>query len=73
MKRFVEGVDRGQSTSAENLACDVAGITVTLPKPLTSGSKTKGRFGIQDIVFLAADDVYLCPAGERVVYDLTNP
>ncbi len=31
--------DRGYFNSAEILACDEAGITVTLPKPLTSGSK----------------------------------
>ncbi len=30
------------------------------------------RFGKQDFVYLAADDVYLCPAGERLVYHTTN-
>ena len=48
--------DRGTFNSAEILACDEAGITVTLPKPLTSGVKAKGRFGKQDFVYLAADD-----------------
>ena len=51
--------------SLEILACDEDGITVTLPKPRTSGIKAKGRFGKQDFVYLAQDDVYLCPAGER--------
>ena len=64
--------DRGYFNSAEILACDAAGITVTLPKPLTSGIKAKGRFGKQDFVYVAADDVYLCPAGERLVYHYTN-
>ena len=64
--------DRGYFSSLEILACDEAGITVTLPKPLTSGSKAKGRFGKQDFVYLAQDDVYLCPAGERLVYHYTN-
>jgi transposase len=64
--------DRGYFDSDEILACDKAGITVTLPKPLTSGSKAKGRFGKQDFVYLAADDVYRCPAGERLVYRYTN-
>ena len=64
--------DRGYFNGAEILACDEAAITVTLPKPLTSGSKAKGRFGKQDFVYLAADDVYLCPAGERLVYHYTN-
>ena len=33
--------DRGYFSSLEILACEEAGITVTLPKPLTSGSKAK--------------------------------
>ncbi len=64
--------DRGYYTGKEILACDKAGITVTLPKPLTSGSTAKGRFGKQDFVYVAADDVYRCPAGERLVYRYTN-
>ena len=64
--------DRGYFNGEEILACEEDGITVTLPKPLTSGSKAKGRFGKQDFVYVAADDVYLCPAGERLVYRYTN-
>jgi len=64
--------DRGYFSSEEILACDEAGITVTLPKPLTSGNKAKGRFVKQDFRYVAADDVYLCPAGERLVYHYTN-
>ena len=64
--------DRGYFDGEEILACETAGITVTLPKPLTSGSKARGRFGKQDFVYVAADDVYLCPAGERLVYRYTN-
>ncbi len=33
--------DRGYFNSKEILACDAADITVTLPKPLTSGSTAK--------------------------------
>jgi hypothetical protein len=36
--------DSGYFNSEESLACDEADITVILPKPLTSGSKAKGRF-----------------------------
>jgi hypothetical protein len=64
--------DRGYFSGAEILACEEAGITVTLPKPLTSGSKAKGRFGKQDFVYVAEDDVYRCPAGERLAYRFTN-
>src|SRR6059058_1960536 len=44
--------DRGYFNSAEILACEQAGITVTLPKPMTSNSKSDGRFGKQDFVYL---------------------
>jgi transposase len=64
--------DRGYYNGDEILACKEAGVTVTLPKPLTSGVKAKGRFGKQDFVYLAADDVYRCPAGERLIYHYTN-
>ncbi len=64
--------DRGYFSREEILACDRADITVTIPKPLTSGIKAKGRFGKQDFVYLAEEDVYRCPAGERLVYHFTN-
>ena len=64
--------DRGYYTSEEILACEEAGITVTLPKPMTSTSKAAGRFGKQDFVYVAADDVYVCPARERLTYHFTN-
>jgi len=57
--------DRGYFNGVEILACDRAGITVTLPKPMTSGAKSEGRFGKQDFVYLPEEDVYRCPAGER--------
>jgi hypothetical protein len=40
--------DRGYFNGEEIKACDDAGITVTLPKPMTSGAKSEGRFGKQD-------------------------
>ena len=64
--------DRGYFSSPEILACQEAGIAVTLPKPLTSGAKSKGRFGKQDFVYLPEEDVYRCPAGERLPYRYTN-
>ena len=42
--------DRGYFSSEEILACDHAGITVTLPKPMTSGSRANGRFVKADFV-----------------------
>jgi hypothetical protein len=64
--------DRGYYSGEEILACEQAGITVYLPKPMTSGINAKGRFGKQDFVYIAADDVYLCPSGERLTYHYTN-
>jgi transposase len=64
--------DRGYFNGEEILACDQAGITVTLPKPMTSGAKSEGRFGKQDFRYVAGEDVYICPAGERLKYYYTN-
>src|SRR6267142_4288928 len=44
----------------------------TLPKPMTSNSKAEERFGKQDFRYLAEEDVYVCPAGERLTYRFTN-
>ena len=60
--------DRGYFEGGEIKACEDAGITVTLPRPQTSGAKAKGRFGKQDFVYVATEDVYRCPAGERLTY-----
>jgi transposase len=64
--------DRGYFNGEEIVACDRAGITVTMPKPMTSGAKSEGRFGKQDFAYLPEEDVYRCPAGERLKYYYTN-
>ena len=64
--------DRGYFSGEELLACDSAGITVTLPKPMTSGMLARGRFGKQDFRYMADEDVYICPAGETLPYRYTN-
>ena len=64
--------DRGYFNSPEILACEQANITVTLPKPMTSGAKSQGRFGKQDFVYLSSEDVYRCPAGEKLTYRFTR-
>ena len=63
----------GYFDGEEVLACEGIGVTPYLPKPLTSGSKAKGRFGKQDFVYLADDDdVYRCPAGETLTRRFTS-
>jgi hypothetical protein len=64
--------DRGYFNSEEIRACEEAGITVTLPKPMTSNAKAEGRFGKQDFRYVADEDIYVCPAGEKLVYHYTT-
>ena len=64
--------DRGYWDREEIFACGQAGITVTLPKPMTSSAKSKGRFGKQDFVYLPEEDAYRCPAGEKLRYYYSN-
>jgi transposase len=64
--------DRGYFKGEEILRCDQAGITVYVPKPLTSGSKAEGRFGKQDFIYIAVDDEYRCPAGQRLIRHYTT-
>jgi hypothetical protein len=63
---------RGYFSSGEILACEEAGITVTLPKPMTSHSKAERRFGKQDFRYLVEEDVYVCPAGERLTHSFAT-
>jgi hypothetical protein len=72
VERLDAVTDRGYYEGEQIKACEESGITVTLPKPQTSGSKAAGRFGKQDFVYVAADDVYRCPAGERLTYRYSN-
>jgi transposase len=58
--------DRGYFKGEEVLACGPLGVAPYVPKPLTSGSKAKARFGKQDFVYIAKDDVYRCPAGDHL-------
>jgi hypothetical protein len=41
----------GYFSGEEILACEEAGITVYLPKPMTSGVNANWRFGKQDFVY----------------------
>lgn len=64
--------DRGYFDGNEILACAEANITVTLPKPMTSGAKADGRFGKQDFAYLPDQDVYRCPSGALLTYHYSN-
>lgn len=58
--------DRGYFSGWEIYACEQGGIVPYVPKPLTSGAKSDGRFGKQDFVYLPEQDAYRCPAGETL-------
>ena len=64
--------DKGYFKSEEILACEKAGITPTVSKPLTSGASAKGRFDRADFAYNADKDVYVCPAGEHLIYRSTS-
>lgn len=65
--------DRGYFDGEEILACEQAGVAVTLSKPMTSNNaKAEGRFGKQDFAYLPDEDVYRCPSGQLLPYHYPN-
>lgn len=64
--------DRGYFNRHEILACDKAGVTPTLPKPATSPNKKRGLFIKDDFVYDAEEDVYICPAKQKLPYRFTG-
>lgn len=64
--------DRGYFNGKQIKACEEAGITPYVAKPMTSGAKADGRFGKQDFIYLVKKDEYRCPAGERLTNRFTT-
>ena len=64
--------DRGYFSGEEILACERAGATPYVPKPLTSGAKADGRFGKADFVYLPEENVYRCPVGRKLPWHMTT-
>jgi transposase len=64
--------DRGYFNGEELLACEQADITPFLPKPQTSNNMAKGLFGKRDFIYIAEDDEYSCPGGQRLIYRFTR-
>lgn len=60
--------DRGYYKSEEILACHEAGISVFVPKTVTSSATAHGRFGKEDFIYNAHTNEYRCPAGERLIW-----
>ena len=64
--------DRGYFNGPQIKQCDEDNISAFVPKPLTSGAKYEGRFDKRDFIYIAKDDEYRCPAGQRAVYRFTR-
>lgn len=67
-KKLQAFADRGYFNAPQIKACEDAGITAFVPKPMTSNAKAEGRFDKSDFIYIAKDDEYQCPAGERAIY-----
>ena len=70
--KFKVIADRGYYSGVELKACDDAGIAAIVPKPMTSNAKAAGRFDRSDFIYIARDDEYQCPAGQRAIYRYTS-
>ena len=64
--------DRGYYDGKQILACGQSGVTAYVPRSSTSNAKAEGRYDKQDFAYKADEDVYLCPAGQRLTYRYTN-
>jgi transposase len=71
-KKLTALADRGYFSAPEIKACDDAGIVVLVPKSQTSGAKADGRFDRADFIYIATDDQYQCPAGQRATYRFSS-
>jgi hypothetical protein len=70
-KRLRALADRGYYSALQIKSCADSGVAAILPKPTTSNAKAEGRFDKSDFIYIAKDDEYQCPAGERAIYRFT--
>ena len=71
-ERLQAVADRGYFSGPEIKACTEANITPMVPKPQTSNAKAEGRFNKADFIYIAKEDQYQCPAGERAIHRFTT-
>ena len=64
--------DQGYYRGEELLACEEANIIAYVAKADTSGKRGKGEFNRNQFRYIADDDEYECPAGERLIYRFTR-
>jgi len=70
--RLQAHADRGYYNSLELKACNDSGIAAYVSKSMTSNAKAEGRFDKSDFIYIARDDQYRCPAGQRAIYRYTR-
>jgi transposase len=70
--RLQAHADRGYYNSRELKACEDVGIAAYVPKSMTSNAKAEGRFDKSDFIYIAREDEYKCPAGQRAIYRFTR-
>jgi len=64
--------DRGYYNGDELRSCEDQNITAYVPNSATSHNKAKGQFDRSEFHYVAEDDEYECPAGERLSYRFTR-
>lgn len=64
--------DQGYYRGEELLTCEEANIVAYVAKADTSGKRLKGEFRRSEFRYIAEDDEYECPAGERLIYRFTR-
>ncbi|MEP2757813.1 MAG: IS1182 family transposase [Hyphomicrobiales bacterium] len=64
--------DKGYYKGEENVASEEAGISVVVPKPMTSNAAARGQFDKADFAYDREKDTYVCPAGEELTYRFTG-
>jgi transposase len=64
--------DRGYYSGPELRSCEQNDIVTDVPNSATSNNKAKGQFDRSEFHYIAKDDEYECPAGERLIYRFTR-
>ena len=64
--------DRGYYSGQELRSCEQNNIATYVPNSATSNNKAKGQFDRSEFHYIAKDDEYECPAGERLIYRFTR-
>lgn len=63
--------DKGYYKSEEIVASEDAGISVAVPKPMTSNAAARGPLVKADFAYVPDEDVCVCPAGEHLTFRFT--